>query len=111
MLQVRTTTGVTVTLSATDNNLLNASGVAIPVGTTIPETSSGIYELPFYTMPNQAATITVSNGVDTENFTTTSCSPCPDPIPTLSQWGVLVFGLLILNLSLIFIKSKAHTLD
>ena len=77
----------------------------------IPETSSGIYELPFYTMPNQAATITVSNGVDTENFTTTSCSPCPDPIPTLSQWGVLVFGLLILNLSLIFIKSKAHTLD
>jgi len=27
------------------------------------------------------------------------------PIPTMSQWGVLIFGLLILNLSLVFIGS------
>ena len=30
----------------------------------------------------------------------------PKPIPTMSQWGLLIFGLLIMNLGLFFLKRK-----
>ena len=30
----------------------------------------------------------------------------PDPIPTMSQWGLLIFGLLIMNFSMVFIQRK-----
>lgn len=29
-----------------------------------------------------------------------------DPIPTLSQWGLIIFGLLVLNLGLVFVYKK-----
>ena len=103
VLEVTTTPGQTVTLSATDNNLLDINGNPIPVGTIIPENTSGVYQLPFYTMPAQAATITVSNGVSTEVFTTLSCTQCNATIPTMSQWGLMIFGLLVLNLGLVFV--------
>lgn len=34
----------------------------------------------------------------------TNSPQAPENIPTLSQWGIIIFGLLILNLSLIFIR-------
>ncbi len=34
-----------------------------------------------------------------------ACLPV-DPIPTMSQWGVLIFGLLILNLSIVAIRQR-----
>ena len=106
ILEVNTTAGVAVSLSATDNNLLDATGSPILVGTAIPETAPGVYQLPFYTVPDVAANVTVSNGVSTENFTTASCSQCPSTIPTMSQWGLMVFGLLILNLSVVMIRRE-----
>lgn len=103
VLTVTTTPNVTVTLSATDNNLLDVNGNPIPVGTAIPQTSPGVYQLVFYTLPGQAATVTASNGVSTESFVTASCTACDSTIPTMSQWGLMIFGLLILNLSLVFV--------
>lgn len=32
--------------------------------------------------------------------------PPPPPIPTISQWGLLIFGLLLLNLSIFYIRRK-----
>lgn len=34
-------------------------------------------------------------------------APTPDPIPTLNEWGLLIFGLLVLNLGLILIHRKS----
>lgn len=110
-LEVNTTADVTVTLSATDNNLLDANGNSIPVGTVFTQTTPGVYHLTFYTFPSQAATVTVSNGVSTENFTTASCIQCDATIPTMSQWGLLIFGLLVLNLGLHFIRRKEKVLE
>ena len=103
VLTVTTTPNVTVSLSATDNNLLDVNGNPIPVGTAIPQTSPGVYKLVFYTLPGQAATVMVSNRVSTASFVTASCTACSATIPTMSQWGSMIFGLLILNLSLVFV--------
>ena len=37
-------------------------------------------------------------------FTYESCSD--DSIPTMSQWGLMIFGLLTMNLGLVFLRRK-----
>lgn len=44
-----------------------------------------------------------ANGMIMFNFNAVSA-----PIPTLNQWSLLIFGLLLLNLSLIFIRQKSR---
>ena len=112
-LEVTTTPDVRVTLSANDGNLLDSNGVPLPVGTPIPQTSpgSGEYVLVFYSRPEQSATITISNGADTEVYITASGMICPSVIPTLSEWGLMIFGLLILNLGLIFLRKKQELIS
>lgn len=34
------------------------------------------------------------------------CYKIPDPVPTISQWGLFIFGLLILNLGLVFVYKR-----
>jgi len=36
----------------------------------------------------------------------TTCTPQQAPIPTMSQWGLLIFGLLIMNMSVVFVQRK-----
>ena len=55
--------------------------------------------------------VTTTNGC-TETFTiTTPACPgmSPAPIPTMSQWGLMIYGLLILNFGLILIRRKSWT--
>ena len=112
ILAVTTTPDVTVTLSATDGNLLTATGIPIPVGTVIPQTApgSGIYQLSFFTQSETPASVTVSNGANTENFTTASCTSCISTIPTMSEWGLMIFGLLMLNMGVVFLKRREELL-
>lgn len=30
----------------------------------------------------------------------------PEPIPTMSEWGLMIFGLLVLNLGVIFLRRR-----
>ena len=108
LLTVNTSPDVLVTLTANDGNLLDRAGNAIPVGTTIAQsaTGSGIYRLAFFTRPNQPASVTVSNMVSTENFTTASCAICTDIIPTMSQWGLMIFGLLVVNMGVLLLRRQ-----
>ena len=113
ILTVTTTPDVSVTISATDDNLKTIDGLSIPVGTTIPQTApgSGIYQLDFYTLSGVPATITVNNLASTQDFITASCNlnDCEGQatdIPTMSEWGLLIFGLLILNMSLLFLYRQ-----
>ena len=111
ILKVTTTPDSVVSISATDNNLLDINGNAIPVGTSIPQVSPGVYELIFYTVPAQGAMVAVSNGVSTENFTTASCTPCPASIPTMPEWSLAIFGLLILNIGVGFLYRKEEIIN
>ena len=58
-----------------------------------------------FTYPcTQDATITFGGDCGFGPFTIAAPADCISPnIPTMSQWGLLIFGLLVLNLSVIFI--------
>ena len=112
ILTVTTTPDAPVTLVVTDNNLLDVNGIPIPIGTVIPQTATpGIYGLDFYTVSGVPSTITVSNIASTETFTTASCnvSDCNGQatgIPTMSEWGLMIFGLLVVNMSVLFLRRR-----
>ena len=40
-----------------------------------------------------------------------SCTPPAAPIPTMNQWGILIFALLMINLGLIFVYRKQAQLN
>lgn len=110
VLEVKTATGLMVSLTTTDNNLLNVNGDAIADNTLFNEVSTGVYELEFYTLPNIPASVTVSNGTSSQDFTTDSCSICPsEPIPTFNQWALFIYVLLLLNLGLIGLNMMVKT--
>ena len=105
-------TGDTWVLSSVNTgDVLNASGNPIGVNTVLTDLGGGLHRLDFFHNPNVGfnATFTGTRNdgtVYTSSLTTGgSCSPCP-LIPTMSQWGLLIFGLLILNLSHVLISEK-----
>lgn len=101
---VRALSGRTVTISATDMEFLQADGTPFPVNTPVPEIgTTGVFQLEFFHKAGIASTIMYTDGFTTNTFVTSSCTICADPVPTMSQWGLLVFGLLILNLGLMFV--------
>ena len=77
---------------------MNNTGVPIDVGTaTFVSQGGGIFELPFYTRTNAPASFVVEVDGDQQAGNSNACS-CPSNIPTLTQWGLTIYGLLILNL-------------
>ena len=103
----------TVMLTATDANYLDNTGTPIPASAAVfVDEGGGIFSSVFYTRSNMPATITTDvNGMQ-QQLTTGSCTPCPmkEPIPTLSEWGVFIFGLLILNLGVYLLYKKEFIL-
>jgi len=98
--------GTIPSVTVIDGNLLTATGSPYTLTTAtaaITNVGGGIYQLPFYTKINVPSTLTVTVDGDSQIFTTDSCMPCPDPIPTMNQWGLLIFGLLLVNLCIFFI--------
>ena len=80
-----------------DNNLAQI-GNGIALG-TIP--ASGTLEYDFFHASDASGAITLSvGGVLSNPFNISVCSATSCIIPTMSQWGLLIFGLLILNLSI-----------
>lgn len=49
---------------------------------------------------------TPGQGTFTYVINVIAASQARTPIPTMSQWGLLIFGLLVLNLSVLFINRK-----
>ena len=87
----------------------NAGGTG--TGTLIPETATpGVYQLDFYHFSGRATNITVTDGTAFENFTSSLCISC-ESIPTMNQWGLLIFGLLILNFSVFLLGKKERLFE
>lgn len=128
ILTVSTTPGRSVWLTANDGEFRDANNNpllagALPTsdpggnaggtgtGTLIPETSTpGVYQLAFYHRENIASTISYTDGAITRPFVTSRCSAACVIIPTMSEWGLLLFGLLILNIGVLFVQRKASYL-
>ena len=83
----------------------------IPNVTTFFESSPGVYQLEFWRPQGVVPMVfvTINDNLTQIQVPSSAMEPtctCEEPtasIPTLSQWGLIIFGLLVLNLSLIHI--------
>lgn len=83
-----------------------AEALAYIAGLTFDETTGTMVTTS--TTPDACSMACGSMGYDIECKTETKTEAKP-PIPTMSQWGLLIFGLLIVNLSLIFLQKLERT--
>lgn len=105
MFEYGTSTAYGSTITATPSTLNNGSGsqaVSANLAGLLPSTTYHFR----VTATNATGT---TNGVDM-TFTTAAAVVAVEPIPTLSQWGLLIIALLVLNLGLIFIRKKESVL-
>lgn len=89
-------------------DVLTQNGTAIPLNTALTyDPATGTYHLDLYHFPNSGFNASFTR--DRDGFvlsTGGSCSPCPSPIPTMSEWGLMIFGLLVLNMSVVFLRRR-----
>jgi len=75
-----------------------------PNGDGIPDT---VFTYSYDAEGRRISTSTDSNGDGiTDSISTRSFTFCTPPIPSLSQWGLIIFALLTMNISLFFIRKK-----
>ena len=104
----------TITLAESYPAFSDASLNTIPALTVLGTTdAAGILNYDFYHAPGVSGFPRISNGFTVQTARVSFCdaSICPavippDPIPTMGQWGLMIFGLLILNLSVFFMNKK-----
>ncbi len=121
-LTVTGASGLTLTAVAGATDFFSAvecfggANTVIPAGTAIPETpaGSGMYKIEFWRPSGAVPTLMVNDGttnhtVPASTFepvcTDAMCIPTP-PIPTMSEWGLMLFGLLIINLGVFFVRKQ-----
>lgn len=96
------------------------ANTVISAGTVIPEVpaGSGTYKLEFWRPSGATPTLSVNDGVTDHVVPTATFEPvCTDaactpvaPIPTMSEWGLMIFGLLVLNLGVFFVRKQEFVL-
>ena len=95
-----------VTLSATDDFLLDDQGDAIPLNTVFTlNTTTGMYELVVYTVADQSSSIMISNGVSAVPFVVGPCAVCI-VIPTMGEWGVMCLSLLLMIMEVVVMRQR-----
>lgn len=114
VLTILATPNQSVEINGTSNaEFLDATGTPIPFPVAVAQTASnsGVYEIEYYHRSNKSSDITVLFTGDPGGtpFTTSNCdaATCTSiPVPTMSQWGLMIFGLLIVNLGVVSIYRK-----
>ena len=109
VLSITGTPGDVVVLQTGTTNFLDNNLVQISDDTnlgTIP--ASGVFEYDFFHASGASGAITLNvGGVLLNPFDISVCeAKSCIVIPTMSQWGLLIFGLLVLNIGLYFVKQK-----
>lgn len=77
-------------------------------GSIITDFGTAPNRVEFYRVPGDysASTFSIGSGAATLEAGTCIDTCGPEPIPTMSQWGLLIFGLLILNMGVVFVQRK-----
>ena len=84
-------------------NLSYFSDAGLSVSVTTP---TAVGEGTYYIQLTDATTGCSASGVVSVNM-----GPCAELIPTMSEWGLIIFGLLILNLGIFFLYRKKRMLN
>lgn len=114
-----TAPGLTINVSSATNFFVDVpcfgAGLTNATNEAIPEVSAGVYKIEFWRPSGVVPTlaVTVNGGTPiaapAATFepvcTTEACAPIP-PIPTMSEWGLMIFGLLVLNLGMVLVYRR-----
>ncbi len=88
--------------------VLQKDGTPFPIGETLNDLGGGVYRIDFWHRPDEGFNADFRRLSD-NNIQTTGGS-CDGQacliIPTMSEWGLLIFGLLILNLGLMLVLRR-----
>lgn len=106
-VDVAGSTGQSVVLTTGGANFLDANLNPIADGTTL-----GMIPLnyDFFHASGASGSITLTvGGVEQAPFAISVCSEdaCAAPIPTMSEWGLLIFCLLVLNMGVFAVRQRA----
>lgn len=98
--------GETWQMDATSTGVLDATGAALALPTAMTEGPAGVYTLSLYHERNVGYNGDFSNGTSNLNIANTCTNSCAS-VPTLNEWGLIIFGLLILNLAALFLVRQS----
>ncbi len=112
------TTGVIgqlVTLQSGDANFVDSDGIQVPDDVEFTEGPPGVYTYSFYRPPATAFTVTVNAGGIMEMFTSELCLDADEcgiiPIPTMSEWGLIILSMLMMIGALLYIRQRNNVLS
>ena len=90
-------------------DVLNQNGTPIALNTTLTYNPvTGRYRMDLFHKNGIGFNLTVTRTSDSRTLSTGgSCTSCL-PIPTMSEWGLLIFCLLVLNLGLFLVLKLNH---
>jgi len=93
-------------------DLLDPSGAVIATSNVGPAGSveNGIVEFVLPATGNYVIRVSGS-GEDAIQGYNISCALVSTPVPTMSQWGLMIFGLLVMNMSVFFLRRKKEILS
>lgn len=111
------TTGATTISNATAVNVAIYSGTVHPLteidcqssfadNTLNPMATANLTPGTYYIAVGNSPQLAGTNATANSIVTNISATLASDPIPTMSQWGLVVFGLLIINLSVFFVRRR-----
>ena len=89
-------------------SILLQNGNPIPLNTPLKDLGGSTYRLDFWHQPNNGFNATFRRLSD--NHTETISSSCDEQdciiVPTMSKWSLVIFSLLIMNLSVFFVQRR-----
>jgi len=93
--------------SVNAGDFLDEDGNPIALNTPLVfSAATGVYRIDLFHLPSIGFNASFTR--DSDGFTLSvggTCEPCPSNIiPTMSEWGLLIFLLLVMNLSLVFLR-------
>lgn len=113
ILTIKGSANTTVTLVTGGANFLNTNLSQIPTGTIGTTDAAGDFTIDFWHASKASGSVEVTVGGVPTTPSPFALSVCDAticavlaPIPTMSEWGSIIFGLLTLNLGLVFLRRK-----
>jgi hypothetical protein len=98
--------GETWNMTAATIGALDATGAALALPAAMTETAPGIYTIDFFHEITTGYTGEFTNGTSILNEANSCTVSCLLTVPTLGEWGLVVFTLLMLNLAILFVVRR-----
>jgi hypothetical protein len=105
LVTVTSDPGETWNIDATTTGVLDATGAALALSAVMTEITPGVYTLDFYHEINVGYLGDFSNGIATQAIGNTCTATCSS-VPTLGEWGLIIFTLLMLNTAILFVVRR-----